>query len=271
MARGRTRCSRPAWFGPTQRYTKRFVGPAIGRSVREYSPSRSPTCRESGPSRVWRPVEGGATAGTSSSGRVCGVSWGRSGDPVADTWQRLDDRVAELAPQAAHRDGDGVGERVGVLVPDLREGSIGEDGPTLDVRLLGLVVALTIIVVVAAPYAAAPRLARRPPWSGPDRPPLRDHCGPATARRGVRVAPATHPGRRLRRPADVSGLPPGDRPLRAVHRVLSTPLVGRPRSGQCLRRRPVERRQSTYRRAVHRGNITVPVDKRIRTYLWMSD
>ena len=51
------------------------------------------------------------------------VLCGLAGDAVADAWGGGDDgRVAEFAPQAADGDGDGGGERVGVLVPCLSRG-----------------------------------------------------------------------------------------------------------------------------------------------------
>ena len=50
------------------------------------------------------------------------------GDPVADARRDDDDRwVAELAPQAADGHRDGVGERVGVLVPGLFEQALGAE------------------------------------------------------------------------------------------------------------------------------------------------
>ena len=49
-------------------------------------------------------------------------------DPVADPGSRLDDvRLSELAPQPADRDLHGLGERVGVLVPDLLEQLLGAE------------------------------------------------------------------------------------------------------------------------------------------------
>ena len=46
------------------------------------------------------------------------------GDAVSDAGRVLDDvRFSELAAQAADRDADGVGERVGVLIPGLLEQS----------------------------------------------------------------------------------------------------------------------------------------------------
>src|SRR6266545_212936 len=52
----------------------------------------------------------------------------RLGDLVADSGGRRDDRrVAEFAPQSAYRHCDGVGERVGVFVPDLFEQGFGAE------------------------------------------------------------------------------------------------------------------------------------------------
>src|SRR5215831_8958822 len=49
-------------------------------------------------------------------------------DVIADAWVGGDDRrVAELAPQAADGHRDGVGERVGVFVPDLLEQVLGAE------------------------------------------------------------------------------------------------------------------------------------------------
>ena len=51
-----------------------------------------------------------------------------AGEAVADTRRGGDDRgVAELAPQAADGHRDGVGERVGLLVPDLFEQVLGAE------------------------------------------------------------------------------------------------------------------------------------------------
>jgi len=56
------------------------------------------------------------------------VLCGWAGDAIADAWGGGDDRrVAELAPQAADGDRDGVGERVGVLVPRLLEQAFGAE------------------------------------------------------------------------------------------------------------------------------------------------
>ena len=50
-------------------------------------------------------------------------------DAIADARDRLDDgRVAELAPQGHDAHAHGVGERVGVLVPDALEQLLGRDG-----------------------------------------------------------------------------------------------------------------------------------------------
>ena len=47
------------------------------------------------------------------------------GNPVSDSGRVLDDlRFSELASQSADRDADGVGERVGVLIPGLLEQSL---------------------------------------------------------------------------------------------------------------------------------------------------
>src|SRR5687767_10371589 len=53
-------------------------------------------------------------------------------DPVAGLGYRLDERwIAELGPQPADRDLDGVGERIRLLVPDALKQLLGGHEPAL--------------------------------------------------------------------------------------------------------------------------------------------
>src|SRR5262245_57959380 len=88
--------------------------------------STTPQPRKSAPySRVRRRRTVRRATPTRGNRRIAGSS-----DPIAGLGDRVDERgVAELGPQPADGDLDGLGERVGALVPDPLQQLLGRNRP----------------------------------------------------------------------------------------------------------------------------------------------